>query len=760
MNTSFTENMAKFILNGEQSPNRFEAFCCELYSHIDSCTYVTTSWNYDQGRDGRTSDLRNTEHPPIICSSLRFDVINKATEDAEKLSSKPFKPTIIRFCTILADGKDATEYTLDKVKSIFEKRVPSAQTVICDGVIQLARYSVKYPNCFEKYYLSELQTLRTALSVDAGNAAHVQLTGMRIALTTQFSSDAKTLKNDLQKNLILSVLSMEDCTIDLLCKNVSESLHLPRIVDPAYLRQTLVELETEKLINKNNETYSISEYGIQELVKRTENGARNLIDGQELIRQLLYELTGESIEPNNFTNIWNVIQESIANMFLNNGIYIIQSIESIIKGQSSIKEHENLHDSIINLAERVANLKLWGNRQRDIYRAILDMFHEANSSAFQWLTQLGTIYISLCSLGLEPSSQQQIEQSLSNLDLLLDTDIVLSFLSKGEPNHEAISSVVHTWQRIHGNIYVAPGVLEETAYHAWISQLEYEDIWRDLEKYDDNSALRLINNVFVRGFRAESPKKFSRKYWNYYINNFIGQEPYDYSKIEEILSVSYILKTSDQNIDQDLANEVQNQLVKMKSDMGDEIDQETLDKHRRDGLLIAILLRHRKSGLNKKALVVSSSTKLSEACTTFKDKLGSLDPVAPIGALAYLLTMISGINLDLGTLKGLLFNTGYAEKIRGIETVALRMLQASEEYFMPFSRRPTLQRALSNKIVEVATQLGRKPEEVAKDFERKKLDAESMTHIVATSIDSMIKSKSEKIIEEKDMEIRQLKRRE
>ncbi|GAG56961.1 unnamed protein product, partial [marine sediment metagenome] len=264
-----------------------------------------------------------------------------------------------------------------------------------------------------------------------------------------------------------------------------------------------------------------------------DEGTENLVNGQQLIRDTIYQLTGDDIESEEFSRVWPIVQDEMANMFLTNGIYVIQSIESIITNESKITEHNDLYEAIKLLAQKIAGLDIWGNRSSDILQAIKDLFNENDSDAYKWLAQLGTIYISLCSLGLEPTAQRQIEERLGDIDLILDTDIVLSFLSRGELHHEAINHIVKTWQKISGNIWVTPCVLEEAAYHAWIGQREYEELWRDLEKYDNKASLRLINNVFVRGFRVES-SKYAPKYWRWYISNYKGNSNYDYSKIENL----------------------------------------------------------------------------------------------------------------------------------------------------------------------------------------------------------------------------------
>ncbi|MFC1792819.1 hypothetical protein ACFL3Q_04460 [Planctomycetota bacterium] len=755
MVASFTANMARHILSTEKSPVRFEAFCCDLFSEIDSCQYVSTSWNYDQGRDGRTADLDSSRYLPVLSVSLRKDPKNKAEEDAKKIAGKPFPPKIVRFCVLQEDGKDVTEATLDKVKTIFYDSVDSIETVLADGILQISELAVQHPGCFEKYYLSELRNLKRALALDSANSGKIEITGMRIALTTQFSDDANELRRDLLVNLVLSVLSSANQGIDGICKNVSDSLKLPRVVSPAYLLPILDELLQLNLIIEDTTVYGLTEQGKQEIERRTDEGAGNLINGQQLIRNTIHELTGDDPEPDSFSRVWRIVQDEIANMFLANGIYVIQSIESIMTNESKITDQSDLYEAIKSLAQKIADLGVWGNRADAVLQAIKDLFNENDSEAYKWLAQLGTIYISLCSLGLEPTAQRQIQEKLREIDLLLDTDVILSFLSRGESYHEAITHIVKTWQKISGNIWVTACVLEEAAYHAWIANNEYEEIWRDLKKYDNKASLRLINNAFVRGFRAES-RKYTRKHWTWYISTYRGKSSYDYSKIESLLKDSYIFKTDVRDINKDLAQDVTERLVQMRGIKRTEIDDEELDKYRRDGLLVSTLQKCRE---RREALIVSSSTRLCEACKNKKEELGSIEPVASISAIAYLLTLIPGVNMNMGTLKGLLFNPTYARKIRGIDRTALRMIQASEEYMMPFSRRLTLHRQLTEKIQEVATQLGKPPTEVTKQFECGTLDMDSTAHIVARAIDDIVQSKSEKTIHRLEQEIKRLKSR-
>lgn len=757
MARSFTEGMAKAILQGEESNARFENFCCELFSEVDGWEYVPTSRTYDRGVDGRIVGIRGGEVAPVICATLRVDVIDKAKEDAVRLKEKGQGVRAIRFCST----QRLTENLLEDIKKIFKQHCPEVETIMTDGLIQIESLAAKHPVCFEKYYLAELANLRSALAVSKVDSQQVQMTGMRIALTTQLGDDACALREDLQRNLVLTSLS--DCksrTLGKICKQVSKMLHLPKTIQLGYIEQALDSLKMMRYVNESNGKYLITELGREEVKSRTEKGSGMLTEGQTLIRNLLRALTGEELEPDSFAKLWDVIQDEIANMFLANGIYIVNSIESIIKNETTVADHPDFRGAIQRLGDKVSSMDIFGPRKLTIGQAVIDMFQENTSDAFKWLGDLGAIYVSLCSLGLEETSQQQIEERLRELDLLLDTDVILSLLSPGEPKHDPVEEVVNCWKRIKGRVCVVPCVLEETSYHAWISQRDYEETWRILGKMNDSDALHLLENVFVRGFRVEARGKYQPAQWNYYIGQFRGAEAYDYRKIQEILKDYSIVTISEENIDNAFSTRVTNNLLGLIAPEGGSLDdQEIVDKCKRDGRLMAVLLRDRKQKekVGGTVLIISSSRKLRDVCKRFKVNLGKPEPVVPIGSIAYFLSLVPGANLSFSVLRKILFDTGFPTKLHGLERRALRVVQASEEYFVPFARRGALVVKMREKINEVAEERGRKAYELEKDIVMgKKEVAEDVATIVASSVDSISKSKSEKKIEQLESKIKDL----
>jgi len=747
MASSFTEGMAKWVLEAEHSPARFERFCCALFSSEDGRDYVPTSSTYDLGRDGRTADAQDAKPPSYLCASLRVDAIDKASEDARRLAETTPAIDTVRFCS----NQRLTEDRLDRIEAVFTKTLPGANSTEADGSIQLAALAVQHSAIFEQFYLAEIQNLRDSLGVEDAENEHLRVTGMRIALTTQLSDDAHGLREDLQKNLVLTALSDgRSRTLEALTTQISSMLHVARSIQPEYLQSALDSHNEQGLVAHQKQLYTITDAGRCELQKRTESGLASLAQGQTLFKSLIANLSGSDLKPEQFSRLWAVAQDYLSQMFLDNGIYVAESIASILNEESQLKDHPDLRERIQELGDKVEALGFWGARRGEIAQAVVDVFRDQKSQAFLWLCDLCVVYITLCMLGLDSRAHQQMSARLREIDLFWDTDIVLSFLSRGESQHEAIAAMLKAWRRINGQVYVTPGVLEEAAYHAWISQRDYEETWRLLEKMDDSEAQYLIENAFVRGFRAEAEGRFEPKRWGYYIFQYRGRSEYDYSSIAAILKDDGVQVAEDEGIDMEFADSVKKTCLALdKGDSSDDafVPKEVADKCRRDGLLMAALLQRRavKDKLGGgTALVVSSSRRLRRACSHFREQFGEPLPVVPVGAIAYYLTLIPGTRMTVGTLKSALFDAGFAPRLAPLDRTALRVLKASEQYFLPFSRRGALRREMSRRLHDMATERG----ESLKKIERAAAQgdpkiADDFATIVAKSVDTITRSEYE-----------------
>lgn len=758
---SFTEMMALHIFEHESSPLRFENYCVDLFSALDQTPYVTTSRSYDMGRDGRGAATRFIGSPPFICCGTETDVLAKAERDLDRLMQS-VQPTDLVFCFT---DPSFSEYKVVQIEHMVRSKCPNILQIRSFGGRQLSDLALEYPQIFEKHYAAELSNLRAALGVKSTTSEEIEVTGLRMALTTQLLDDAQMRRRDLVRNLILTALSAgKALTTAGLAKAVSDSLRLPRLVNEAWLLLELNTLEASGHIAKSDSEYSIAERGLEELSSRTREGAEQLLRGQETIRSQLGAQTGQNLTENEFRIVWNTLQEGIVSMFVLHGATIIDSIASIVTGSSSLGDHDDLRTQISQIAGRISATLGKGNRIAEIGQAVEDMFYLRDSPAFNWLADVAEVFLHLCALGLEPHAQDQIIARLREIQLVIDTDVVLSLLSAGEANHEAISAMMAGWRRVGGRVVVVPPVLEEASHHAWISDIDYENVSSSLEKMSDDEASYLIGNVFVRGFRAEQKKakrKCTRRNWQYYISAFKGTKDHDYAKILELLKDAGCELAPEDSASTQLASRIgQRVFEKQKATTHYLGIAELREKANRDGRMVAFLaaLRSSLQGEHKTAVIVSTSGALRFGAAGAKPELAAPEPVLYAPAVAWMLSLVPGVKLGPGTVRALLFDADFPVHLDVLERTALRVLHASDEYKMHLSRRGTLRTAMREQIHKRAQQEGKSTDEVIGELCSQTPEGkEVLAEVVAGAVDIIARSQSERRIAELEAEIERLR---
>jgi len=176
-----TKQMVFDILTHERFPTRFEDFCAALFSEIDGVTYVTTSPTWDHGRDARAASTGGKQQPPFVCCGTEENVVKKASDDVKRICETT-KPTSIVCCFT---DPTFSEHKTIQIEQDVRAIAPGLEVVRSFGADQLAQLVVDNPHAFEKHYQGELANLRNALAAPDAVSEAVQLTGLRIALTTQ-----------------------------------------------------------------------------------------------------------------------------------------------------------------------------------------------------------------------------------------------------------------------------------------------------------------------------------------------------------------------------------------------------------------------------------------------------------------------------------------------------------------------------------------------------------------------------------------------
>jgi hypothetical protein len=613
---------------------------------------------------------------------------------------------------------------------------------------------MRYPRAFLHYYGGELANLREALFGNGGDQERLELTGMRVALTTQLHADFQARRSDLTRNLVLTALAGGNgLTIGQIAKAVSDRLRLPRIVHEAYLRPSLNSLVKGKYLISAHGVYSLAENGQRELRDRTDAGSKRLLEGRASIHQSLLELSGIRLNELETRRFWNVLQDELTKVFLARGIAITESVAEIMEGASSVSDYPDLQHAIDNLGKSIASLGLGEDDRRynDLSKAVVDVFCDRNSSAFAWLTSLCQVFVDVCSLGLETYSQQVITKRLREVELILDTDIVLSLLSEGESNHAEVKSVVAGWRRIDGRLYVLNAMLEEATHHAWIADRDFDNCWRLLDKMSDTEAAYLIRNVFVRGFRVVAKGNYTTSNWRRYISAFRSSDEGDHSRILELLRDEGVDSLAESLEDQAIADRIARVLLKARKEqmgLGDTSNKVAPIKKKcdRDGRLAAFLVGRRKKvrGHGHNAVIVSTSGSLRAACELKRNELGEPSPVMSFAAISWLLALLPGVHLEAGILRSLLFSDVAPESLGNLDLVAMRVLKASREHNMHISRRGTLKRIMWENISSLAHQRGEKPDQVERELLSGGEENNTMlAEVVAETVDDFSRSQSE-----------------
>lgn len=742
--TNFTESMAAHVLTYEESSTRFEDFCVELLRDAERIEYVRTSRTWDHGRDGRDASAKSGPVPPLLCSSLRDDTLAKAVEDLKRLLGQP-EPTVLYVCCALP----VSEHLTIEIEGVTRKMCPTIETVRVFGQAQLTQLARRYPRAMDMLYAGELAELRGVY----GGYAPVQeqeLTGLRIALTTQLHDAAQDRRRDLLHVLILSALeSQTPLTDGAIAALVSQSLHLPRPISVAFLDAELTSLVEYGLIARDANGYEITSAGLKEIANRHSAADQKLSNGQTEIRALIEELTGLPLTNAEWRPIWNILQDGLSAMFLAQGASVVQTIASVHSDSQTDVEQDDIKIHIDGITNRIRGLQGGGGRLQDVAQAVSDMLQERSSQAFEWLSSLCVVYVDMCCLGLEPNAQQQIIQEVAHFDLLLDTDVVLSLLSEGEDNHDSAKRIVTGWRDIGGKVFVAIPVLEEAAHHAWISEVDYDNVWRQLPGMSEHDAQHVIENVFVRGFRKEAGGRYGKKRWQAYIHAFRGESDHDYDKILGLLSDFDIKLLPSATQDEALALKIEQQLFQMrKSGVSNDVRniRALQEKCNRDGRLAALLVgqRHRLTAQNRTLVVVSTSGALRQAISLCMDQIRGGEPVMYIGAIAWLLSLVPGVNLSVGVLRGVMFDMGFREHMSSFDLTVMRAVQASQQYEMHWSRRNTLQRAVRNHIERIATSRGQAPRVIRQEImSETDVGRQTLAEAVAEAMDETALSLSE-----------------
>jgi hypothetical protein len=727
----------------ERSPTRFEKVCIDLYREAEGVTLVPTSTTWDRGRDAKSISVgaKTKSHDVILCATLTVDIDQKIEADLKRVFETS-QPDRLVYCTT----HSLTEHACDKIAAAVRILIPSVSSVAVLGQIQLVALAERYEATIRKHYSGEIQTIERALLSSPSTGSEPEKIGLRLALMSQTGEDARLLRNNLSRRLVLEALdSAGPSASGNLAVKISATLHLPRTIPAYYIDEILSQLETDKLISFSDSKAGISDQGKTLIRQIPGEASSRLLEGRTLVRESIKTLSGHSLTDDEYNKVWDTLQDGLAELFYSQGASIVKMVSTLITGESST-EIQTTRSLLDRLGDRLLPLFTEQTRASEIRQSVIDMFAEKDSRASQWLAQMCSVYVMMCSLGFEALSSQQITATLRSFNLVADTDVVLSLLCEQEDQHGAVVRIVSGWKAMGGKISLASPVLEEVAYHAWISEHSYATSMERLSSMSDDEANHLVGNAFVRTFRIVARGLTDPKHWHQYVSAFRGESERDYGPILHLLREEHgFTRLQDpahehNSFSNRVAEFISQRIAQDYKIPSEDLDFKQVDKCRRDGILLAGVLAARqagqKSGSRETVLVLSSSKLLKAAGVEFRDSLGKPDSVVSPAALSCLLTLVPGVPMGLTALRSLLFDDNIASRWTPMQRYAYNLIQASGQFHLPWSQRVTLQRELGHRILKDARSSG-EPAAAIRDRILRNEDTGYSASVVVDALDRM-----------------------
>lgn len=704
------------VIEAETNDGRFESLCSAVVGFLEGgARLLPTSVTWDRGRDG--VGVGNASGI-IVCASLRDDVDVKAANDIRRVAETTRNVSHVYFCS----SQRLTEHRKDQIEEALRNELPEFDFQIRSlGSIQLAPLAREEGVVLDRLYGAEIRDCLRAITADPSDETETR--GLRLALLTAGSEDSRAIRESVYEGSILEVLSDGQGRTPASCSRLLAALlKLQRNIDVSVLAPHLTRMESDGLIGSNNGVYSITNKGLERRERDAIDAAERFVEGKAAIKLQLEVAMESKIQADEYNRIWSVFEERLATYFQSRGDSIVREVGATLALEipggddaESLLDHNSL-SFMDELANAVAATSSHPQRQSELSQAVKDMFADRSSEAAKWLVKICASFVAACALGLEHSSGAAISKLLARTAIVLDTDVVLSLLGVGEPDHAAADLLVSKWAQNGGKVLIADPVLQEVAYHAFIANRDFEQV-RNFIPGTPEERLHLIENAFVRSF-AELLSLGQAKMadWRNYIRQFKGSSPYEYNAAYGYLSSEYTVRRLPERPTAfaPLADKVRRALIdiaekKMRVRQSDM--RKIRDKAARDGELYASLVAYveslKQTDPGATCLLISSARRLANVDSRFQ-RSGERQLVVSLASATYLTSLLPNVSLGLSAMKSFLFDENRVRFSSTLERTLVRMVRASKEVSMPFAKRGILMRAMRERLIQDAHERGEK----------------------------------------------------
>ena len=513
--------------------------------------------------------------------------------------------------------------------------------------------------------------------------------------------------------LLEALSDEEERTLAVCSKVLSEHLHLGHVISDAAVLPHLQRLLRGDLVSQTGLTYKITSIGLERVKQERLRAAERFLEGRIAIRSAIEQSIGEKLSEDDYRRIWNVFESRIASYFHARGTQMVAEISALLEKGATNSQKPQVKSPLFfidELATAVGNTSTHQQRRSELHTAVTDLFTDRTSGGTEWLVRVCASYVALCALGLEHASSAALTKLFARTALVLDSDVALSLLGEGEPEHQSVSTIVSKWTRVGGKVLIAEPVLEEVAYHASIADNDFRQVLHLLPG-TATDRLRIIENVFVRSFAEHLANgQASLSHWRRFISQFLGRSPYDWTHVLSHLKAEYSVEKLpvqsseffglESNVRAFLTREAESQGLTGKI---------VRDKAARDGRLYAAMVSYQRAikatDPGATCLLVSSAHRLMRAEQEFHES-GEQEFVVQISTVLGLLSLLPQVSLGLSAMRAFLFEDRRPGFSSDLERTILRIVHSSRAVSLPWAKRGVLMRELRDSLISDAKRQG------------------------------------------------------
>lgn len=695
--------LAGTIIESDTNPVRFEEFCTELFASIEKVPIMPTSLTHDRGRDARSATRSRGTHAIILCATLRKDFETKFQSDLDRLSETSDPDRVIYCCS-----RRLTEDEVDDLALQVKQHLSPTVSTLVVGSLQLANLIEQHSNTFAKFYHAEIRMIEAVVSGLEAPSDSSNCKGLRLAVIAFASTDAAALRDHLSRLVVLqSCKVLKRATTSVIAGQISKDLRLPQNLNSSRISAVLGELQREGLVSLSAGEWTVAPDGEKELDKVPHDAARELLAGRTIIRERLEYLIGTGLADQQYDVIWSTLLDVLSELFHSNGLDTIRAVNGLLDpGVDGTSGCAALQQLLAKGAQRIRATASGTEFGEVLQQAVMDIFTERAGPAFEWLARVCERFVSLCSLGLESTSAEELRRVVRRHDVVLDSHVILSLLCESEPDYLGIRSLLARWRRSGGKLLLSRAVLEEVAHHAWIAETEFRDTEFLLGKLQKDELRRYVENAFARVFHfhcSTNPK--NRDKWRVYIGQYRGRSANDYSNLlpllQKDLGAEILPDTRNSSLEEEISKFLFDLRAEQKGLSAEQLDRADIGKATTDATLLASIAAaneaYRQAGREATIVLLSSSARLRRVHNRFRHELGPRT-IITLGTLSYLLSMIPDAQLGPGALRRALFDFGETAHLGDAENLALRVIRGSENIDLPWARRPLLEKQLDDQL--------------------------------------------------------------